>query len=75
MAIAVNAFPIPQGKRDNQSDWLKNRLFHLDESLAPPIEFLYLHDSVAKDSPSNSFCDFKKIQFSHASWQKISQRN
>jgi len=41
MAVVVIAFPIPQGKRNIQSNLLKNSFFHLDESLAPSIEFLY----------------------------------
>lgn len=41
MAIVIIAFPIPQGKRNIQSNVLKNSFFHLDESLAPSIEFLY----------------------------------
>lgn len=41
MAIAVITFPVPQGKKNIQSNVLKNSFFHLDESLAPSIEFLY----------------------------------
>lgn len=41
MAIAVITFPVPQGKRNIQFNSPKNSYFHLDETLAPSIGFLY----------------------------------
>jgi len=76
MAIAVITFPVPQGKRNIHFKSPKNSYFHLDETLAPSIEFLYsqmIH--WLKVVLRIAFVIFKKTQFPHAPWQKISQRN